>query len=86
MWNKIAYVNASQTDSIGMPGCLVSDVQSEYETIFDDKSGFRRWFAWHRVPIDGDPAWLCWVERRWLDRYHDDGFWEYRRVPNRLIE
>jgi hypothetical protein len=79
MWNKIAY--ASQTDSIGMPGSLVSDVQSEDQTVFDE-SGFRRWFAWHRVVIDGSPAWLCWVERRWLDRYHDDGFWEYRRVPN----
>jgi len=84
MWNKIAY--ASQTDSIDMPCSLVSDVQSENETVFDDRSGFRRWFAWHRVVIDGNPAWLGWVERRWLDRYHDDGFWEYRRVPNRLVE
>jgi hypothetical protein len=58
------------------------------ETLFnigDDGNGCYR-LAWHRVAIDGDSAWLCWVERRWLDRYHDDGFWEYRRVPNRLIE
>ena len=40
---KLVHASASQADSIGMPGRLVSDVESEDETVFDDKPGFRRW-------------------------------------------
>lgn len=86
MWSKIAYLNASQAAD----SSLVSDVQSRFDNqkaaAVDNKSGFRRWFAWHRVVIDGEPVWLCWVERRWLERYHYDGFWDYRRVSNGLAK
>lgn len=48
------------------------------------RSGYRRWFAWHPVPIqpyDGEWVWLEWVEREPDPIWGGVTGYQYRRLP-----
>ena len=49
------------------------------------KPEWKRWFAWHKVPIGKYPirdgmtmVWLEWVERKWLESREGNNSYEYR--------